>query len=508
MDEKRQSESTPGQAQPESESRFSQEQYDMLKRCSENDSATEWNERLRDPTDPQILLKGADLGRAYLGGADLEEADLEGADLEDAHLEEVNLREANLEGAYLRGADLQEADLLRASLQGADLGGARLQAVELKKASLQGANLSMAVLRRANLDGADLQEADLHEAHLGGANLGGANLQRVDLTRANLEGADLSETDLERADLLHCRGIVFDSTHILNTRHIPKNRWHELRNQYTGVRLIFTLVLLALFVATYAAKAMFWYGVGEGQNEAIERVHSLERYLEEQAKGEDPNSLTPEERQVRKYASMTIFWVFNKLKEGASQQVQERLRPRKVWHILIGFDKGGWFSITAILLITYNIMRYVLTRFVAPLSEEESRSHYTPALGQYKWLVRLSKVTWVLGFFALASFGIHCHDWLTTEVYVPNVKDANDLTEQNSSGSSPNLEEPATLPTSEGSAHGHTRPTHFPAGCSMDPLHARRTTCLEPSACSGLLNGHGCRGAIRRLSGLLTATIY
>src|SRR3989338_4510004 len=86
-------------------------------------------------------LRGANLGKAYLGGAYLGRADLE---------------EANLGGAYLGRADLEEANL-----GGAYLGKANLRGANLGKAYLGGAYLEEAYLGKANLRGANLREANL-----------------------------------------------------------------------------------------------------------------------------------------------------------------------------------------------------------------------------------------------------------------------------------------------------------------------------------------------------------
>ncbi len=125
--------------------RFSQKQYDMLKRCSQNRDMTEWNEWRKKHPDKDILLEGAPLGECYLEGVHLDlkgghlinqdgtidnskkvcskvflkgahfnHAHLENAALMDSHLEEANLSFAHLEGAgvsyaHLNGAVFQHA---------------------------------------------------------------------------------------------------------------------------------------------------------------------------------------------------------------------------------------------------------------------------------------------------------------------------------------------------------------------------------------------------------------
>lgn len=89
------------------EPKFSQEQYDMLLRCSDVKDMTKWNEWREEHELQEIHLEGADLNNAHLEGADLSFAHLEGAGLNDAHLEGGNLIFAHLEGAYLLDTHLK-----------------------------------------------------------------------------------------------------------------------------------------------------------------------------------------------------------------------------------------------------------------------------------------------------------------------------------------------------------------------------------------------------------------
>ena len=103
----------------QAEREFSQQQYDMLKRCSDRKDMTEWNN--------------------WRCGNLLEEIRLQGA----------NLSGLNLQGARLWAANLQEAKLECAKLQGADLLSANLQGLNLRCAEMQGATLKGAIVNSA-----------------------------------------------------------------------------------------------------------------------------------------------------------------------------------------------------------------------------------------------------------------------------------------------------------------------------------------------------------------------
>ncbi|MHC4439159.1 MAG: pentapeptide repeat-containing protein [Planctomycetota bacterium] len=141
----------------EDKSRFNQEQYDILKRCSQQKNINEWNNYLAGQPGIRIHLQNADLRKAALegvklSGADLEGARLEGADLFAADLKKANLKRANLDKANLWGATLCEADLDGASFASANLENADLRGANLDKANLWGANLEGAIVETATED--------------------------------------------------------------------------------------------------------------------------------------------------------------------------------------------------------------------------------------------------------------------------------------------------------------------------------------------------------------------
>ncbi|MDP2984921.1 MAG: ion channel [Candidatus Latescibacter sp.] len=82
---------------PKKEPRFSQEQYDMLIRCSKKKDMTEWNEWREANLRVEILLEGANLWGTHLEHAYLESAHLENAFLWVAHLEHAKLYTAILD---------------------------------------------------------------------------------------------------------------------------------------------------------------------------------------------------------------------------------------------------------------------------------------------------------------------------------------------------------------------------------------------------------------------------
>jgi len=138
----------------EDQSRFNREQYDILKRCSEQENIMEWNSYCAKQPEIRIHLQNADLR-----GAKLEGAKLSGACLKGARFEGADLFAADLKKADLRGANLEKANLWGATLIEANLEGACLVSANLENADLRGANLEKANLWGANLEGAIVEMA-------------------------------------------------------------------------------------------------------------------------------------------------------------------------------------------------------------------------------------------------------------------------------------------------------------------------------------------------------------
>ncbi len=179
----------PTEAENPQEPRFSQEQYDLLKRCSDKQDITEWNDwRKRNPC-AAVELDGADLSSMALDGILL----CEGTCLDPSTNVLLALsRPVCLRHAKMWGTRLCEANLQGAHLEGALLQRAHLREARLHEAHLQGAKLHGVHLERASLRFADLQDADLWLAHLEGADLTG----RVDMQGTDFLGASTDQSTI------------------------------------------------------------------------------------------------------------------------------------------------------------------------------------------------------------------------------------------------------------------------------------------------------------------------
>lgn len=206
------------------ERRFSQEQYEMLLRCSEKNDMTEWNRWRAGNRNKKIHLRRADLS-----GAHLCEVNLQGADLTLVCLFRANLREANLRRADLLKGDLREADLTWADFRNANLNEANLSGANIVGGNLCDAKLIDTDFSGANLRGASIYGFFLMDTSFSEADLRGANLSRTELDGVNLTGADLTGADLRLAKLVRCKfanciidNAIVDGVHIHGLLSLPK----------------------------------------------------------------------------------------------------------------------------------------------------------------------------------------------------------------------------------------------------------------------------------------------
>jgi len=171
----------------ESDRRFSQAHWDMLKRSSDRKDITEWNQwRITHP-DLDVLLEGADLSDMHLTGVNLATGVYPGIRGQ-VHLENTKFWRANLREADMRFAQMDHANLMNAHLEGSRLDGASLRHAHLNRAHLQNATLRFA----------DLGHARLWHAHIEGANLSG---------EPKLQGADFMAAYVDNSTLLWKCGV-------------------------------------------------------------------------------------------------------------------------------------------------------------------------------------------------------------------------------------------------------------------------------------------------------------
>ncbi len=158
------------------EDRFSEEQYDLLRKCSDSGSGKEWILYRRKNRKLPILLEGANL----------EELDLSKIDLKNAHLKDASLCRCTLKQTMFMNADLRNT-----KFDGADISGAKFTA-----ADLQDSRFTSVFAKGVDFTFAKLMHADFHEA-----NVAEANFDRADLSYVVFHAADLTKCTLKHADL-------------------------------------------------------------------------------------------------------------------------------------------------------------------------------------------------------------------------------------------------------------------------------------------------------------------
>lgn len=390
--------------------------------------------KLRNGTSPdlsQITYHGDlstwDFREARLETADLRGALLEKANFQGAHLDKARLESTHLEGANLSGSHLREANLECAHLEQAILDGAHLEKARLAGAHLDMANLHKAVLIEADLRYAHLQKATIYAAHLEKANLGKANLEEADLSASHLNGAALWGANLTRANLSRVTGLLLDSTVVRHARFSPwaQDPWSVLRRNYTGGKFLFHLLFMVSFILIYAAKVMFWVGINHAQVALVSVQTQTNADLEKLA-----NELKSQGERLQQQSAALAFPMLKQLTDDLSKNLHVRLEPclaekcvqQSVLAALVRWHEDWPFWLTALAIITYNILRGVLTWIMTPLRDEEERSGHTPPyrfetrgktqpLSHYVWL-------WFKARREVYGWLIFCHRWIVRPLLV------------------------------------------------------------------------------------------
>nr|WP_320192389.1 pentapeptide repeat-containing protein [uncultured Desulfobacter sp.] len=198
------------------ENRFSEEHYDLLRKCSDSGSSKEWALYRRKNRKLPILLEGANL----------EELDLSKIDLKNAHL-----KEASFCRSILKQTMFMNADLRNTKFDGADISGAKFTA-----ADIQNTRFTSALAKSVDFTFARLMHTDFHEA-----DLAQTNFDRADLTRAVFHAADLTKCTLKHSNLKaitltesQLYGTVFNAA-IVNGRTLIWDCAVDLTTDFTGV---------------------------------------------------------------------------------------------------------------------------------------------------------------------------------------------------------------------------------------------------------------------------------
>jgi hypothetical protein len=311
--------------------------------------------------------------------------------LKEAELRGVNLNRSKLIHLDMRSCDLSDAHIIASDLSQSNLSSSKCPRIRLMGTTLRLTDFGYAILadaqmRNTDLQGANLTHANLRNAFLSEADLSGADLSYADVTNAGFEGANL-----DNANLRDVKGTLWlDNNSVKGTQFSfnARDPWSVLCRQYTGINLVYHLTFLFLFVLAQAVNVVYLVLVGKGQQmgvAVVERVESL--------------------------SWGKSLW-FGILDEYLTAEV-----PRNsVLEVASGFARGyGVFAVT-VLLTTYNIGRWYLTKQVNLTKADQDRNNRWPKLSEYKKFFQIHQIVRLLMYFSLAIFLAHVYSWLTTPV--------------------------------------------------------------------------------------------
>jgi len=169
---------------PKEGRRFSQEQYDMLKRCSDKKDMTEWNEWRKKNPDEEIWLEGKDFSHFWLRKANF----MKGSVHKKSTGTYTSYADVHLKGAVFEWADLQKVIFSGADMNNTKFWSAKARNADFVRTHLEGADLSVAHFNNCDFSGSFLENAKIVSSHINGANFAQADLRGCSARGAIVDG--------------------------------------------------------------------------------------------------------------------------------------------------------------------------------------------------------------------------------------------------------------------------------------------------------------------------------
>ena len=233
-------EETSKETEEKCERMFSQEQYDMLTRCSDKKDMTEWNEwRAKNP-DKNVCLDDAKLQGFHLRNTNFFHGSLFNKREEryidysgHVYLREANLEDVNAEKAWFGSAHLEKTCWWHTNAEDADFHGAHLEGAQLDVCKLDGCRFSDANLMNGTLTSSSLCGAKFLHSDLRGC---GARAVIVDGSTQLWECKVNQRTDFNGVGLFHIR--IDPATKQLLQYNIRRMNWERWYGEHPKLKLV------------------------------------------------------------------------------------------------------------------------------------------------------------------------------------------------------------------------------------------------------------------------------
>ncbi|SHN68205.1 pentapeptide repeat-containing protein [Desulfovibrio litoralis] len=187
------------------------EQYRLLKKCSDIQDLTEWNNWREENPDEAIVLQGANLKGFFLRGASFSYAELQLANFEDAKCQKANFENAECQWVRFFRAQCQGAIFWDTGCQHTNFQFTKCQETQFTDAKCQHANFWKANCQKADFRDAKCQATSFEDTECQGANFSNTDCLRAKFFGANCQGARLLEANLQETNFTYadCQGAKF-----------------------------------------------------------------------------------------------------------------------------------------------------------------------------------------------------------------------------------------------------------------------------------------------------------
>jgi hypothetical protein len=250
-------------------------------------------------------------------------------------------------------------------------------------------------LVECGFQGALLVDCKFHGGTLCRCSFERAILRIVDFGGVWFNNVGVQSAEINRCDLRGARGLRLDDNLLINSTLTPYSQepWSVLRRSYTGPKMAFNLIFLALFFAPFLSSGFLWLALNRAEGTVSAEITLLKTVIAPAlAKG-----------GVESELAQSAIQHLDKI----GRCLQEKCNDYSVWQLLLGLhQERWWFVLFTVVLVVYNALRLALTLLVAPLRAEEERSNHTPprlpsCSSDGAWFVRSFRFIWSL----LKSYG-------------------------------------------------------------------------------------------------------
>lgn len=238
---------------------------------------------------------------------------------------------------------------------------------EINDAVLEELKLTEGFFYRSTFRKCTIENTDILKSNLTECSFIDTNINHVNFESSNLAGTKFINTIIKNSTNIAFDGSLLERCRIHKS---TKEKWTQLKNNYTGSNFIFNMIFLLAFILPMLIKVVFWSN-------------------------------------------------YQKILELTEQSEYLNFKEYYMWEIVLGKSSGNTLLLmTTISLLLYNLLRAFLTYKVGIASTEEQINGFTPEYHEYAWLYPLHIITKLLFYFSLIIFTFNLYHYIFLKISI------------------------------------------------------------------------------------------